>query len=456
MGRQAWKKGAFLTVSLLSAVFFGRLERISRTVYLGETEEQELVRKAETEEKLPETAAETTIDTESEETEKQTEMKKETGRIRVLIRSDDFTELYHRELRILSRKSGEEYLFLEASPMKVGESVTLPDEEEGFSLPELKRGYEAPVYEGKLTIFRRKEGFLLVNELPLESYIRKVIPSEMPSSYPLEALKAQAVCARTYAVKQLENPRMEEDIPADVDDSVSYQVYNNQPENERSRQAAEETEGLVMLRDGELVDALYYSTSCGLRLDQDLSLEPVFASFLSVKHEGDYEKDEPWYRWNVYFPVERLTELAAENGYGDVGTVTELIPEKRESSGCLSVLTIRGSTGSAEVNGEYVIRKFLNPEDLRVNLKNGEAAPELGMLPSAFFYLVPSYEEENLLGYELIGGGYGHGRGLSQNGARGMAEKGKTFLEILKYYYGEIELHDTLDTGDQSFIKKDQ
>ena len=54
-------------------------------------------------------------------------------------------------------------------------------------------------------------------------------------SYPLEALKAQAVCARTaYAVKQMENPRMEEDIPADVDDSVSYQVYNSQPENERS------------------------------------------------------------------------------------------------------------------------------------------------------------------------------------------------------------------------------
>ena len=66
----------------------------------------------------------------------------------------------------------------------------------------------------------------------------------MPSSYPLEALKAQAVCARTYAVKQMENPRMEEDIPADVDDSVSYQVYNSQPENDRSRQAAEETKGL--------------------------------------------------------------------------------------------------------------------------------------------------------------------------------------------------------------------
>lgn len=472
MGRQAWKKGAFLTVSLLSAAFFGRLERISRTVYLGETEEQELVRKTETEKEPPETAVETIIETETEETEKQTEVKKETGRIRVLIRSDDFAELSHEELRILCKEKGlllekgeekplekEEELFFSAeASLKTGESVMLTgkDGEGCFSVLGLKRGYEDPVFEGSLTILRRKEGFLLINELPLESYIRKVIPSEMPSSYPLEALKAQAVCARTYAVKQMENPRMEEDIPADVDDSVSYQVYNSQPENDRSRQAAEETKGLVMAKDGELVDALYYSTSCGLQLDQDLSLEPVFAAFLSVKHEGDYEKDEPWYRWNVYFPVERLAELAEENGYGEIGTVTELIPEKRESSGCLSALTIRGSAGNAEVDGEYAIRKFLNPSGLQVNLKNGKAAPELGMLPSAFFYLVPSYEGEKLLGYELIGGGYGHGRGLSQNGARGMAEKGKTFLEILKYYYGEIELHDALDTGDQSFIKKDQ
>ena len=106
MGRQAWNKGAFLTVSLLSAAFFGRLERISRTVYLGETEEQEFVRKTETEKEPPETAVETISETETEETEKQTEVKKETGRIRVLIRSDDFAELSHQEARILCKKEG--------------------------------------------------------------------------------------------------------------------------------------------------------------------------------------------------------------------------------------------------------------------------------------------------------------------------------------------------------------
>lgn len=240
-------------------------------------------------------AVETIIETETEETEKQTEVKKETGRIHVLIRSDDFAELSHEELRILCKEKGlllekgeekplekEEELFFSAeASLKTGESVMLTgkDGEGCFSVLGLKRGYEDPVFEGSLTILRRKEGFLLINELPLESYIRKVIPSEMPSSYPLEALKAQAVCARTYAVKQMENHRMEEDIPADVDDSVSYQVYNSQPENDRSRQAAEETKGLVMAKDGELVDALYYSTSCGLRLDQDLSLEPFLLPF---------------------------------------------------------------------------------------------------------------------------------------------------------------------------------
>lgn len=474
MGRQAWKKGVFLTVSLFSAAFFCRLERISRTVYLGERQEAtEEEAGSGQEADLSERSTETARQTETEQhTEKAAEAEKQAGRIRVLIRSDDFAELYHQEVRILCKKEAvlcekgreepldeeEELRFSAASSLKEGESVLLKGREEDgcFALMGLKRGYEDPLFEGTLTISRRKEGFLVINELPLELYIRKVIPSEMPSSYPLEALKAQAVCARTYAVKQMEVLRMEDGIPADVDDSVSYQVYNNQSESERSRQAAEETRGQIMTENGELVDALYYSTSCGIRMDQDLSLEPVFASFLSVKHESDYEKDEPWYRWNVYFPVEQLTERAAEKGYGEIGSVTELIPEKRESSGCLSVLTIRGSTGNAKIEGEYAIRKFLNPQDLRVNLKNGEAAPELGMLPSAFFYLVPSYEGESLLGYEIIGGGYGHGRGLSQNGARKMAEKGKNFLEILKYYYGEIELHDTLDTGDQSFIKKNQ
>ena len=220
MGRQAWKKGVFLTVSLFSAAFFCRLERISQTVYLGERQEAtEEEAGSGQEADLSERSTETARQTETEQhTEKAAEAEKQAGRIRVLIRSDDFAELYHQEVRILCKKKAvlcekgqeepldeeEELRFSAASSLKEGESVLLKGREEDgcFALMGLKRGYEDPLFEGTLTISRRKEGFLVINELPLELYIRKVIPSEMPSSYPLEALKAQAVCARTYAVKQ--------------------------------------------------------------------------------------------------------------------------------------------------------------------------------------------------------------------------------------------------------------
>ena len=168
-----------------------------------------------------------------------------------------------------------------------------------------------------------------------------------------------------------------------------------------------------MAKDGKLVDALYYSTSCGLQLDQDLSLEPVFAAFLSVSMGETMKKDEPWYRWNVYFPVERLAELAAENGYGEIGTVTELIPEKRESSGCLSALTIRGSAGKCR-SGRRVCHypEIFKPVRTSGEFENGKQLRNSGCFRAPFSIWCPPYEGEKLLGYELIGGGYGRWPGL--------------------------------------------
>ena len=105
-----------------------------------------------------------------------------------------------------------------------------------FQLPYLKRKQECPSYEGSLKVEKREEGLILINTLPLESYLCYVVPSEMPSSYPLEALKAQAICARCYAVQQMENGRCEA-YDADLDDSVSYQVYNNIGKTDAAAQA---------------------------------------------------------------------------------------------------------------------------------------------------------------------------------------------------------------------------
>ena len=142
----------------------------------------------------------------------------------------------------------------------------------------------------------------------------------MPSSYPAEALEAQAVCARTYAYRYLLKSGLPEE-GAHVDDSVRYQVYNNIEESRNARRAVGETAGEMLFYDGVPIHAYYYSTSCGSGSDErafgstedlpylntrrisheeeeeDLREESAFQDFLKEEHPGDYEKEEAWYRW---------------------------------------------------------------------------------------------------------------------------------------------------------------
>lgn len=372
--------------------------------------------------------------------------------VRVLICSDNYEDEYHVKLTLQcstdytvsygevteEHKASEPVWFTPEDAWLSEGAVTLtPKEESGtFTLPELKRAQEAPAYTGKFIVEKKEEGLLVINVLPLETYLCSVVPSEMPADYPMEALKAQAICARTYALKQI-SENHSADKGADLDDSVSYQVYNNIKRDERTDQAVQETAGQVLMKDGKLMDALYYSTSCGIDFSQDLSDEAVFCAFMAGNHEKAYEKEEPWYRWNTYFSLEELTELVKAGWQEDFGRVTGMQVAAREESGVIGMLDIEGEDGSLQIEGEYSIRKLLQPESTPVTLQDGSTAPDLGMLPSAFFYLTPEYDGEVLKGYTLTGGGYGHGKGMSQNGAKDMAESGYKCADILKYYYSK-------------------
>ena len=94
-------------------------------------------------------------------------------------------------------------LTMQSNEFLQGDLVFTMEEDGVFQLPYLKRAAECPSYEGSLHVEKREEGLILINTLPLETYLCYVVPSEMPSSYPIEALKAQAVCARTYAALQV-------------------------------------------------------------------------------------------------------------------------------------------------------------------------------------------------------------------------------------------------------------
>ena len=141
--------------------------------------------------------------------------------------------------------------------------VVPADETAGTAVSLTGKPEDETVYPGSFVIYKSEEGLLVVNELDLEMYLRYVVPSEMPSSYEKEALKAQAVCARTYAWKQMQEGRFSE-YGADVDDSVSCQVYQNIAPQEASSRAVEETKGKIICQDGQPVEAYYFSTSAGV------------------------------------------------------------------------------------------------------------------------------------------------------------------------------------------------
>ena len=119
----------------------------------------------------------------------------------------------------------------------------------------IRRGYGNPSYAGALDLYATSEGVVMVNELPLENYLCKVVPSEMPASYQKEALKAQAICARSYAYRQIMDYAYPE-YQAHVNDSTDYQVYNNSASQQAATEAVQETAGKVLKYNGNIITAI--------------------------------------------------------------------------------------------------------------------------------------------------------------------------------------------------------
>lgn len=343
-------------------------------------------------------------------------------------------------------------------------------------------------YPGKLHFYEEEEGIVIVNEVPLEEYLCRVVPSEMPAGYSNEALKAQAVCARTYAVWQMQEYAYPE-YKAHVDDSVSYQVYNNMEAHENTSQAVRQTEGQIMLYGEKPVKAYYFATSCGATTDEniwekgdrrltpyiagrrvsdsgssgDLREEEQFDRFIRKKHAGDLEIGEPWYRWNCYVPVSRIQEnmkkwvkiraahsadgiMAKENeGYSwsdtaDIGKITGAEIIERNTGGAVQQLLLKGEEGTLKIKYEYNIRLMLGIPGGEIHKNDGSVGEGGNLLPSGYFVLEPVEEKEELIGYRVYGGGLGHGAGMSQNGARILAEAGQSYEEILQYFYRDVRL----------------
>ena len=304
----------------------------------------------------------------------------------------------------------------------------------------IERGCGQPSYQGTLELRPTAEGVILINELPVESYLCRVLPSEMPASYELEALKAQAVCARSYAYRQMESFGYPE-YEAHVNDSTDYQVYGNSAAQETSNRAVEETAGQVLCFQGQIVTAYYYSTSCGRTTSLEAWGTPPDAQNQYLQSvevgdgAGDYEKDLPWYRWEAKIPVQTLSNLAGLNLRQDLGMLTKVEVTKRGPGDVALEVTFTGEKGSAAVKTENKIRRAFGGSGYEIIRQDGTSTASGNLLPSAFFTVEKSGDT-----FVIRGGGYGHGIGMSQNGANEMAKKGKSCQEILQLFYPGTEI----------------
>ncbi len=360
--------------------------------------------------------------------------------IRVRILDDAFAGAYHAEVALACEKAftvkqdgrrirkGRTYAvraeeLAEGQVLQIRQKDGLP-----ITVTSLKRADAPPQYQGTLWLYREADGIALVNELSLEEYLCGVVASEMPSDYPLEAQKAQAVCARTYACNCIRTAR--ENFAADLDDSVGYQVYNNYQANEQSRRAVEGTKGEILPLD----EIQYYSTSCQSEQRGDLDSDEAFREFLSREPDAGAEFESPWLRWTAELSAQRiLKHLEAQYGWL-ADSIEEIRVVKRAGNGQVQELEIRNGSSVRIVRGEYEIRQALSPAQATLRLRDGEERAGMAALPSAFFWIEcePGVPVETVT---VHGGGYGHGIGMSQYGAAALAEKGLDYREILEYYY---------------------
>ncbi len=345
-------------------------------------------------------------------------------------------------------------------------------------------GGAGELYQGILVITQagtdaaggQQTGYYLVNTLPLETYLYYVLPSEMPSNFPMEALKAQAVCARTYAMLQIRQGRMEQ-YGADVDDTTAYQVYHAQGTSEAAIQAVDETAGQYLSYQGEPIEAFYYSCSCGHSTTADIWRGSAGRdySYLVYQDYGKLEQESPWYQW-IYqakqFDLEALrnrllttltqnkdyiriykgegdseegwTEITdrskMEDAIREMSAVQDIRVQERLAGEVADCLHIISGNYHIMIEGEYHIRSVLTAEGYTLVKQDMSVSEGLTLVPSGFFEIETVKQDGNLIGYVLKGGGFGHGVGMSQYGARYLAEDGRDYEYILTYYYQNVTI----------------
>jgi stage II sporulation protein D len=267
-------------------------------------------------------------------------------------------------------------------------------------------------YRGEVNLVRESGGITVINRLNIEDYLASVIGKEMYNTWPQEALKAQAVASRSYAVFKLHRPKSK---LFDVLDTTTSQVYVGLAgEANSTQEAVKATTGQVLMYQGKVIEAVFHSSSGGHTENSENVWQNIVPYLRGV---ADFDQSSPSYQWTL-----NLTPAQLRQRIPGVGDILSMMPAKSSSTGRILMLKVQGTKGARLIKGTEV-RKALGLKSTLFTAK-----PEFGLVAGKSGASKPT-------SFLISGRGYGHGLGMSQWGAYSLATQNKTYKEILMHYF---------------------
>jgi stage II sporulation protein D len=267
-------------------------------------------------------------------------------------------------------------------------------------------------YRGMLELHNIVGKLQVINVVQFEDYLASVVPSEIIASWPYESLKAQAVAARTYAYYHLQKKST---TVYDLDATTNFQVYKGRDvEHEATTKAVKATAGEIMIYNNKPILAFFHSTCGGRIIDNKYVWNGEDLPYL-VDKKCPYCKDSPYYSWKERISLYTL-KVHLKKKYHTVGKIRGIALHKHQ--GRVMEVIIRHSQGRLKLTGNEF--RLLFPAK---------------KIKSLFFRAIKTKN-----GLFLYGHGWGHGVGMCQFGAKGMARAGASYKEILHYYYKDVKL----------------
>ncbi len=343
-------------------------------------------------------------------------------------------------IRVLLKKTDERVLISSNTRMKIselksgkiiynGDGKDISFRYDRLSSPVLIESWGSPInvdnegYRGMLELHNILGKLLVINVLKINEYLYGVVPGEIVHSWNIEALKAQAVAARTYTYHHLVNNKKS---LYDLDNSTNFQVYKGMSiETEETNKAVDETTGEIAVFNGKPIVAFFHSTCGGLTADDKYVWEGEGQSYLKPV-VCNFCKESPYRSWEEKITIDEIREYL-EKEYNGIGRITGISFQRKDNRVISAV--IRHSNGVIKMTGNEF--RLIFPEK---------------KIKSMFFFA--SQTSDGLI---LHGHGWGHGVGMCQWGAKGMAENGANYKDILKFYYKGIRI---IDAGQRDYAGK--